>query len=181
MLRNLAKSLALAVSVAALYALASPAAAVSETSVRTLTGSRALETQVLGQMNRVRAKHGLRPLRFSNRLRAAAALHSTQMGQRGFFSHDSVDGSAFWHRVKRYYGASGYRFWAVGENLLWSSPGVDAQRAVQMWMNSPPHRKNLLSARWREVGLASVHVSNAPGVYGGREVTIVTADFGVRR
>jgi uncharacterized protein YkwD len=47
-------------------------------------------------------------------------------------------------------------------------------------MNSPPHRANLLSPRWREVGLAAVHVGRAPGVYGGREVTIVTADFGVR-
>jgi hypothetical protein len=26
-----------------------------------------------------------------------------------------------------------------------------------------------------------VHTQSAPGTYGGREVTIVTADFGVRR
>jgi len=50
-----------------------------------------------------------------------------------------------------------------------------------MWVNSPEHRKILLTGRWREVGLSAVHVATAPGAYGGREVTIVTADFGVRR
>jgi uncharacterized protein YkwD len=161
-------------------ALAAPAAAVSEGSVKKLSASQALAGQILGQMNAVRAQHGLGRLRLSARLNAAAAAHSVQMGRRGYFSHNSADGSAFWKRVQRFYRSGGYRFWAVGENLLWSSPGVDAGRAIQMWMNSPPHRENLLSARWREVGLSAVHVSNARGVFGGHEVTIVTADFGVR-
>jgi hypothetical protein len=39
----------------------------------------------------------------------------------------------------------------------------------------------MLTARWREIGLSAVHVMTAPGTYGGREVTIVTTDFGVRR
>jgi uncharacterized protein YkwD len=47
-------------------------------------------------------------------------------------------------------------------------------------MNSPEHRANLLNRKWREMGLSAVHEVNAPGVYGGDEVTIVTADFGVR-
>jgi hypothetical protein len=29
--------------------------------------------------------------------------------------------------------------------------------------------------------VSAVHVATAPGTYGGREVTIVTTDFGVRR
>ena len=47
-------------------------------------------------------------------------------------------------------------------------------------MNSPEHRANLLDRSWREVGLSAVHAASAPGVYGGDEVTIVTADFGFR-
>jgi hypothetical protein len=39
----------------------------------------------------------------------------------------------------------------------------------------------MLTARWRDIGLSAVHLTAAPGTYGGREVTIVTADFGVRR
>jgi uncharacterized protein YkwD len=49
-----------------------------------------------------------------------------------------------------------------------------------MWLQSAPHRKNLLTSRWREVGLAALHTSAAPGSYGGRPVTVLTADFGVR-
>jgi uncharacterized protein YkwD len=83
--------------------------------------------------------------------------------------------------VQRHYGSRGYGYWSVGENLLWSSPDVDAKGALRMWLNSPPHRKTLLTKEWREIGLGAVHVSSAPGTFGGREVTIVTADFGVRR
>jgi uncharacterized protein YkwD len=50
-----------------------------------------------------------------------------------------------------------------------------------MWLNSPKHRKTMLRTRWREVGVGAVQAGSAPGVFGGREVTIVTADFGVRR
>jgi hypothetical protein len=38
-----------------------------------------------------------------------------------------------------------------------------------------------MNPRWREIGVAAVHEPDAPGVYEGREVTIVTTDFGVRR
>jgi uncharacterized protein YkwD len=49
-----------------------------------------------------------------------------------------------------------------------------------MWMNSPGHRENLLSRRWREIGLGAVHVASAGGEFGGGPVTVITADFGVR-
>jgi uncharacterized protein YkwD len=145
------------------------------------TGASALESAVLADVNRVRAQHGLGPLRLSTRLAAAAAQHSREMARRGYFSHESADGSAFWKRVERFYGSAHYRFWSVGENLLWSSPDVDAAGAIDMWMKSPPHRANLLNGRWREIGISAVHVTGAPGDYRGLDVTIVTADFGVRR
>jgi uncharacterized protein YkwD len=50
-----------------------------------------------------------------------------------------------------------------------------------MWMNSPEHRANILTPRWREVGISAVHVLGAPGTYDGRTVTIITTDFGIRR
>jgi uncharacterized protein YkwD len=49
-----------------------------------------------------------------------------------------------------------------------------------MWMASPEHRAILLGADWREVGFAAVHELRARGAYHGRQVTILTADFGVR-
>jgi uncharacterized protein YkwD len=140
-----------------------------------------LEQGVLANINSFRGDHGLAPLRLSAKLTAAARSHSTEMAQRGYFSHDSANGSSFDRRISLYYPLKGARYWSVGENLLWSSPSVDSTGALTMWVNSPEHRKILLTARWREVGLSAVHVATAPGAYGGREVTIVTADFGVRR
>jgi uncharacterized protein YkwD len=131
-------------------------------------------------MNAVRVAHSLPPLRASRALADAARAHSLEMAQLGFFKHESADGSAFWRRVKRFYAASGYRSWEVGENLLWSSPDVDAKAAVEDWLQSREHRLILLSPRWRELGVASVHSIAAPGQFQDREVTIVTADFGAR-
>ena len=115
------------------------------------------------------------------RRNAAADAHSRAMARRGFFAHESADGTSFWKRVRHYYPQGRHRYWSVGENLLWASPGVAPAEAMRMWMASAPHRANLLTGRWREIGLSAVHVQSAPGVFAGREVTIVTADFGVRR
>jgi uncharacterized protein YkwD len=141
----------------------------------------ALEASVLAQINAVRRQHGLAPLRVNLRLRAAADAHNRAMVAGGFFSHESFDGTVFWKRVARFYPQGSRGYWSVGENLLWSSPEVDGPGAVRMWMNSPPHRENLLGARWREIGLSAVHVTAGRGVFGTEPVTVVTADFGVRR
>ncbi len=100
---------------------------------------------------------------------------------RGFFSHESPDGTIFWKRVARYYPQRSSGYWSVGENLLWSSPDVAPADALRMWLGSPPHKKNLLTARWREIGLSAIHVSSGPGVFNNAPVTVLTADFGVRR
>ena len=161
------------------------AAAVSLAPARATTGGdsamRSLESGVLAQVNGLRRSHGLVPLRLSPKLSLAARQHSTEMASRGYFSHDSFDGSHFDRRIARFYPMGSRRYWSVGENLLWSSPDVDASRALQMWLDSPHHRANLLTARWREIGISAVHATSAPGTYGGREVTIITSDFGVRR
>jgi uncharacterized protein YkwD len=171
-------SLALLALVLGLCTVATPAGATVDSPA---TAMRSLEQDVLANLNALRRQHGLGALRFSPKLAAAARHHSTDMANRGYFSHSSANGSSFSRRIARFYPSSGRRYWSVGENLLWSSPDVDAAGAINMWLNSPAHRKIMLTARWREVGLSAVHVTSAPGTFGGREVTIVTADFGVRR
>lgn len=148
--------------------------------VRELSAANRLESQVFGELNAIRRGHGLPPLRLSHPLSSAADSHSRAMGTFGFFSHSSRDGSEFWRRVKRFYGPGEYGSWSVGENLLWSTTGLDASAALKLWMASPGHRKNILTPRWREVGLSAVSVAAAPGVFGGRDVVIITSDFGVR-
>ena len=137
----------------------------------------ALESSVVARMNAVRRSHRLRPLRMSRRLRTAGLFHSKDMGRRGYFEHDSLTGTPFWRRIERFYPSRGFSSWTVGENLLWGSDTYDATFAVREWMESPPHRRNILSRDWREVGIGAVFFGRAPGEFGGRPVTIVTADF----
>jgi uncharacterized protein YkwD len=139
-----------------------------------------LEAGLLAQINEFRRSAGLLPLRASSALSAAAHEQSLSMAEHGFFGHESFSGAPFWKRVETRYPKPPDGSWRVGENLVWSSPRLSARRALELWMNSPPHRQNLLTAVWREVGIAAVHASSAPGVYGGNDVTILTADFGVR-
>jgi uncharacterized protein YkwD len=147
---------------------------------RSGTSMAALEGSVIARMNVVRRSHGLRALRMSRRLRTAAVFHSKDMGRRGYFEHDSLTGTPFWRRIQRFYPSRGFSSWTVGENLLWGSNTYDATFAVREWMESPPHRQNILSRDWREVGIGAVFFGRAPGEFGGRPVTIVTADFGSR-
>jgi uncharacterized protein YkwD len=169
--------LALALSALAVLAGSSRAAT---TPSRTLAAADGLELKVLAELNHVRRSRGLVPLKLSKPLSAAADSHSRAMGTYGFFAHDSRDGSAFWKRVQRFYGPRGYHTWSVGENLLWASGSLTAPTALSLWMKSPGHRKNILTPDWREIGISAVSVRSAPGVFGGRDVVIITTDFGIR-
>jgi uncharacterized protein YkwD len=141
----------------------------------------ALDNSIVAQINVVRRSHGLPLLRVNRQLHRSAGGHSRAMGTYGFFHHESRDGTVFWKRVKRDYSRSGYRTWSVGETLAFSSNSLDGAATVRMWMNSPPHRKVLLNPTWRDVGVSAVRVMSAPGDFAGDDVTLVTADFGIRR
>jgi uncharacterized protein YkwD len=167
--------LILAVAAAAGFA---PQAASAETH-RVIAAAK-LEAGVAARMNLVRRWHGLPPLRYSRGLAAAARGHSRDMGVRGYFEHDSAGGAAFWARIERSYASEGFSRWEVGENIAWSAPSANPVQVVRQWMQSPAHRANLLSATWRDFGLGAYRVPRAGGSYGGRAVTIVTLDLGIR-
>jgi uncharacterized protein YkwD len=155
-----------------------PARSIAQASSLAILSS--YEFDIVRRMNAIRTARGLRALRVSRQLSAAAAYHTNQMGLRGFFEHESANGADFWRRIERFYPSRQARSWSVGENILWGSPEISASNAVREWMQSPPHRANILSREWREVGLGAAHFESAPGTYRGDAVTIVTADFGAR-
>ena len=105
-------------------------------------------------------------------LTEAARCHSKQMIERDYFSHTSKDGTGAGERVKRFYG-----WQTFGENIAWNSGQGEAsvRRVMVQWMNSSGHRKNILSAKYREVGFGVVF-----GEYKGKRVAMFTADFGTR-
>ena len=171
---------ALASSAAASHAAEANAPRRPSSADRSDTGLSGLESSLLARVNAVRRQHGLSGLTLSNGLTTAAAYHSSQMVQHGFFQHESRGGGAFWKRIGLFYGSKGFRSWEVGENLAYGSPGLSAGETVRMWLNSPGHRENLLSNSWREIGLGAIHVESAGGDFAGDPVTVITADFGAR-
>lgn len=139
------------------------------------------ERSVAVQVNAFRVAHGLTTLHSSPGLKAAAETHSLELADNGYFGHESPNGGSFWQRVKRFYPVGQADFWSVGENLYWSSEEHPASFVLERWFASPEHRRILERERWREMGVSAIWVHGAPGVYGGRDVAIVTVDFGVRR
>jgi uncharacterized protein YkwD len=129
-------------------------------------------------LNQERSSRGLPRLRLNDRLSTAAERHSRDMVQRNYFSHDSLTGLSFVDRIDR----SGYfrsaRSWSAGENLAWGSGNRGTpEQILRAWMNSPGHRANILTRRFREVGIgvaagAPVHVGGAAATY--------TTDFAVK-
>jgi uncharacterized protein YkwD len=78
-------------------------------------------------------------------------------------------------RLRAYIG--GGRRWAVGETLAWGRGSLATPEAiVAAWLESPPHRRVLLEARYRDVGIGvttGVPVAGDPGV-------TYAAELGVR-
>jgi uncharacterized protein YkwD len=111
-------------------------------------------------MNSVRASHGLAALRTSRGLARAADAHSATMQRSNRLGH-----GAYSRRIRRYVRTRG-----VGENVAWMA-GCNANAIVQMWLNSPPHRRVMLSKSFRRIGV---------GRRGSRKC-FVTADFATAR
>ena len=141
-----------------------------------------LARTLVAAVNRARRAHGLRPLAYSDALANAATEHAKALATAGMFTHDwPTTGRLFSSWIRGFYPARGYRAWRAGENLLWASPGFAPAEAVQQWLDSPAHRKVLLTKSWRELGIGVVSAVTAPGTYGGRDVQIAAAEFGLRR
>jgi hypothetical protein len=123
------------------------------------------EYALLKEINRVRSERGLPPLSIDRSLERAARSHSADMLRTGSFAHGN-----FGRRLQRFR----VRAALAGENLAWGNGDkARAEQLVAWWLASPPHRKNLLRASFRRVGVGA-----AIGVFlGYPDATVVTADF----
>ncbi|HUF01066.1 MAG TPA: CAP domain-containing protein [Gaiellaceae bacterium] len=103
-------------------------------------------------------------------LQQAAVLKGERVASCRQFSHTPCGSS-----VRAGVNASGYRYATFGENLFagtWSR--VSAREVVSAWLQSPPHRANVLSRQFRHVGVAPVR---APGLFDGKDAVVWTATF----
>jgi hypothetical protein len=120
-----------------------------------------VEQHIVAMTNQVRAEHKLAPLKLNAMLAKAARAFAEKVATSGNFSH-SADGRTPGQRAE----AAGYKACDVAENLAMDQDqqgfdtGALALQAIAGWMNSPPHRANILRASVSEFG---VGVARAPG------------------
>ena len=135
-----------------------------------------VRSAVLCLLNVQRQAHGLPTLRASRPLRTVATRWAQKMVRLHFFDH-SRSGSTLRGRVARTAYLRRTRSWALGENIAYGAGTQGSAAAiVSAWMNSAPHRANILTRRFRDIGIG---VSSGLPV-GGSGLTFVT-DFGARR
>lgn len=145
-----------------------------------------LEKKIHDLINRERRNHGLTSLDWNSTLSNIARKHSMDMAKRNYFSHESPEGQSFSFRYSREGFACSVpvqdRIFLGAENILqnnlydrvvyvngaarydWNSSKKIAESTVDGWMNSPGHRKNILTPHWRSEGIG-IAVSPDDKVY----------------
>lgn len=122
-------------------------------------GQSALELEVLSRTNQVRMERGLKPLQWDSTAYKAALGHAQDMLERGYFAHQSPEGTDVGYRLR----AVGAIEVTVGENLAAFEGYKDAEiprSSLEGWMNSPGHRANLLFNKFTHLGVALVRKGN---------------------
>jgi uncharacterized protein YkwD len=112
------------------------------------------EEEVLLLVNQERESQGLVPLQLDTSLQRAARVHSKDMGDLQFFSHQSpVAGrESFVDRIAE----QGLKdFGSAAENIAAGpfSPEDAAAGFMELWMNSSGHRRNILNPDLRFLGV----------------------------
>lgn len=95
------------------------------------------------------------PVFWNDRLANAATTHSTDMVRHNFFGHTGSDGSSVATRVD----AADYPWRTVGENIAAGQDSVS--EAVDGWIASPGHCRNLMNPAFVDIALACVSDSNS--------------------
>lgn len=124
-------------------------------------------SEVIRLSNQKRAEVGLPALTENTLLSQAARAKGDDMITKDYWAHVAPDGTEPWG----FFTNAGYQYRYAGENLArdFSNP----QAAVDAWMASPSHKDNLLSSKYKEVGIAVVE-----GDLNGVDTTIVVQLFG---
>lgn len=113
--------------------------------------------QVLKLVNAARAEEGLSPLVLDPAICAAASARSQELIET--FSHTRPDGTDCFTVFAEF----GISYMAAGENI---AAGQKTPEAVMTaWMNSPGHRKNILSSSFKKLGVGLVKTESGYKYY----------------
>ncbi|MFD0315533.1 CAP domain-containing protein [Streptomyces flavalbus] len=111
---------------------------------------------VLTAVNHHRERAGCAPVRPHAALRRAAQAHSDYLARSGRLTHTGADGSSPADRMR----AAGFRPRHSAENLTAGQRGADA--AVGAWLDSPAHRKILLTCHYTHAGVGVAAGAGGP-------------------
>lgn len=115
--------------------------------------------EVVKLTNAYRIKNGQLPLAVNTQLANAAQSYSRVMALGDHWSHTSPDGTQFYERVL----AADYSYSQVAENL--SRGRTNPLEALNGWIASPGHRRNLLAYQVQEIGVGYFFLQNDGGFY----------------
>ena len=127
----------------------------------TLASSFHFKNEAMRLSNDFRRKHGLPALRHNSKLETAAQKHSSVMAKHGYLGHHQPGNSS---RPMKRTEKAGYKPYIVAENVFGPNMRMSAidhatltpKRAVDGWIGSAGHRRNLLDPRIKEVGYGYV-------------------------
>jgi uncharacterized protein YkwD len=110
-----------------------------------------LEVRAFELINEIRKEKGMTELVWDSELLKMAHLHSENMAEKEFFSHEGPDGSTLVKRA-RHCKVQGWK--ALGENIAYNLGYSDpAGFAVERWMGSEGHRLNLLRSAFTHTAI----------------------------
>lgn len=108
-----------------------------------------LEAQLVALLNAYRAQQGKVAVAADPALQEAARAHAADMMLNNFMGHSSSTGMSFEGRMAAFVGDV-TKYPSIGENAARETTGSgsaeDKTRALfQQWVESPPHRKNMVN------------------------------------
>ena len=145
----------------------------------TTASASAAVVAIVCDINVVRERGGLRPLRWDWRLWAPAQRMAEDMGTRRYWSHVTPEGVHLEDRVApTSYFTQDDGSWLLAENIGWGTAMYSTPLSIVLgWLNSPEHRENLLDPELQDIGVGAFEGSPVPERDGGM---IYVADFGRR-
>lgn len=108
---------------------------------------REFAARVLELVNEERRREKLKTLKHDERAERAAEGHAEDMARRQFFAHETPEGVGPGPRVEK----AGCKQWGWAENIAVAQPTPAA--VVKAWMDSPPHRANILNPELTHLGV----------------------------
>ncbi len=109
--------------------------------------------------NAFRGLHGTEPLKWNDTLAGAARSHSQDMHDNTYVAHTNKRGEEAADRAA----AAGYQYRALGENI--TAGYGDAVGVLHALIESPDHRKNIISDGFTEMGVGNVSGSGGYRYY----------------